>query len=68
MLQHEPRDIGILVKEIRADVEAECGQEIMEELFKIYFPAVAAASVAGFAEWYKQRLLEDSIFNEEALQ
>ena len=53
-----PQDIGPLIPEISADVERECKQEIMEFLYSWAWPKVRRGLSAGFAEWYKERLLE----------
>jgi hypothetical protein len=56
-LEHSPRDIGPLMKEIPADIRAECEHEIKEALFKHFWPQIERGVRHGFPEWYKQRLL-----------
>jgi hypothetical protein len=63
LLANEPKDIGILIEEIRRDVVEECGGEIRDALFRWAWKRLSKSIIAGFPEWYKQLLLEDS-FNE----
>lgn len=51
-----PEDIGGLLKEIRQDVEAECLDEIKEELWKKFRKEILSCSISGLPEWYKSRL------------
>lgn len=53
-----PKDIGSVLKEIVADVEAECGAEIAARLFAWAWPRIRREIVRGAPEWYKGRLLE----------
>lgn len=57
----EPKDIGPLMKEIQIDLEDEHKEEIMEFLYKLYRKELLGRSTQGFAEWYKQMLLEGKI-------
>ncbi len=57
-LEGSPRDIGSLMKEIHLDVEAECGDEIKEKLYKWCLPKIKRIVAAGFPEWYKEKLME----------
>jgi len=50
-------DIGTLMREVPADIEKECVDEIKEALFKWAWPQIRRASTAGLPEWYKERLL-----------
>jgi hypothetical protein len=58
LLLDAPQDIGPLIPEIGADVEKECKEEIMEFLYSWAWPKVRRGLSAGFALWYKDRLLE----------
>ena len=58
LLVDAPQDIGPLIPEIGADVEKECKEEIMEFLYSWAWPKVRRGLSAGFALWYKERLLE----------
>lgn len=57
-LEDSPRDIGKLIPEIGLDVEKECREEIMEELYKWAWPQVRRGVTAGFPEWFKEELLK----------
>lgn len=56
-LEGSPRDIGPIIKEVQADVEMECGDEIREILYRWAWPKVQRALVHGLPEWYKRQLL-----------
>lgn len=57
-LQNAPQDIGPLMKEIGADIEKECADEIRDALYAWGWPHIRRAVAVGFPDWYKQRLLE----------
>ena len=57
-LEQSPRDIGLLFKEVPADVLRECAGDIKDELFKWAWPHIQRQVTAGLAEWYKDKLLE----------
>lgn len=57
-LEGSPRDIGPLLKEIAIDLRTEEEEAIKEALFKWAFPTIQRGSTRGFAEWYKNRLME----------
>jgi hypothetical protein len=57
-LEDSPRDIGLLFKEVPADIRREGGAEIMLRLFELAWPKIQRGVTAGLAEWYKERLLE----------
>ena len=65
-LLREPKDIGMLIKAIQADVKAEEKDLIMEALFKHFWPKIAKGVVMGFPEWYKMQLAE-SAFDEKVV-
>ena len=64
LLEHSPRDIGTLLKELAIDLKAEQEDYIKGRLFKYFWPKIQRGTAAGFPEWYKQQLLE-SAFNKE---
>lgn len=64
-LERCPRDIGMLIKEIHADIEVEEIDYIREWLVKYYLPQIYRKSTAGFPEWYKERLLKEAVNAEE---
>lgn len=62
-LEHSPRDIGMLLKEVQSDIKAEELDFIGQKLVEFALPRVLRASCAGLPEWYKRQLLE-SAFSE----
>ena len=60
-LQGEPQDIGPLIKEIQRDIIEESKDEIMEYMWKTFSAELLRKSVAGFPEWYKDRLATSTI-------
>lgn len=60
-LENSPRDIGNLIKEIQRDLLEEETENIKEELFKLYKDDFTRKAIAGFPEWYKKKLLENSL-------
>jgi hypothetical protein len=63
-LAHEPKDIGLLLKEIQADIKAEELDFIRDKLMEFALPRVLRASTTGFPEWYKRQLLESAFKGE----
>lgn len=57
-LQEDPRDIGALLKEIPADIEKECTEQIKEKLYEWAWPHLRRMVTRGFPEWYKEQLLK----------
>lgn len=64
LLVNEPKDIGLLLKEIHQDTLEECKEEIKEQLFKWGWKKIAKIISAGFPEWYKEQLAKRQ-FNEK---
>lgn len=56
-LTGSPKDIGPLIKEVRADIIAEEKENIKDMLWKIYENNFLQASVAGLPQWYKEKLV-----------
>jgi len=57
-LINEPRDIGILLKEIERDIVEEEELNIKNGLYKLFKDQILRKARAGFPEYYKQKLLE----------
>jgi len=57
-LEHEPKDIGKLMKELNQDIEREHGEEIKEMLYKKEKGKILKGITRGFPEWYKEQLAE----------
>lgn len=55
-LQNEPRDIGILLKELERDLFEEESENIKKELLKLFKDQISRKAKAGFPEWYKAQL------------
>lgn len=60
-LEGTPRDIGILLHEVEADIQKECAEAIKERLWTWAWPKVARGAKAGLPEWYKNKLLEAAL-------
>jgi hypothetical protein len=58
LLLDDPKDIGGLLRSIQADIKEECEDEIKAALFKWAWGKVARSSIAGFPEFYKEKLLK----------
>ncbi len=59
-LNDNTTDIGPLIRRIQDDILLECGDEIKERLFKQAWPQIRRGLAAGFPEWYKARLKQDT--------
>ena len=57
-LLNAPQDIGPLLKSIQIDFEAEEADDIARLLYKALRKDVLKAVTKGFAQWYKDRLVE----------
>lgn len=57
-LTESPKDIGPLLKEIIVDIQKECTDEIAQALFRWAWPTISRRCIAGFPEFYKEKLLE----------
>lgn len=55
-LTNEPRDIGVLLKELERDLFDEERANIEKELFKLFKDQIARKARAGFPEWYREQL------------
>lgn len=59
----DPKDIGLLMKEISTDILKEEQDNIKEALFKWAWKRVIAGATKGFPEWYKENLVKNSLTN-----
>jgi hypothetical protein len=57
-IEGSSRDIGALIKEVPADIEKECVDEIKERLYRFAWPHIRRKVTAGLPEWYKDELLK----------
>jgi hypothetical protein len=60
VLTNSPKDIGALIREVQADVEKECADEIKDILYQHFSPKVNRGVIAGLPEWYKEELLNSA--------
>lgn len=67
-LEGSPRDIGILLKEVHADILKECGDEIKEKLLNHVRNTFSRGVVRGLPEWYKRELLNQQFTQTNADQ
>lgn len=57
-LHDSPSDIGLLIREIQADVEAEEALAVKDALYAHFWPYIQRGVLAGFPEFYKKHLAE----------
>lgn len=57
-ISHEPKDIGLLIRELNKDTLEELEQHIKDRLFKWAWKDISRAIGRGFPEWYKNLLME----------
>lgn len=55
-LEDSPRDIGLLMREVPADVEKEAADDIKAKLYEWAWPKIRRGVAHGLPEWYKERL------------
>lgn len=60
-LMGTPKDIGLLIKEARVDIETEEKENIKDVLWAIYKEDILKYSVFGLAQWYKESLVKGEI-------
>ena len=57
-LTDTPKDIGLLIKEVREDITKECAEEIKDKLYKQFIDGIMRGATGGLPEWYKEQLLK----------
>ena len=57
-IEDSPRDIGLLMREIPADIEKECQEEIKDYLYKWAWDHIRRLTTRGFPQYYKEQLLK----------
>lgn len=55
-LKGTPADIGALMREVPADIRAECEGEIKDALFNAFWKDISRGVSAGLPEWYKREV------------
>jgi hypothetical protein len=63
-LEQSPKDIGKLMAEVKADIEKECKEYIIDRLYKNSIGHILRGVVSGFPEWYKNKLAENQFKGE----
>lgn len=66
LIQDTPQDIGLLVKEVPADIQGEMEEEIKQRLFDQAWPKIRRIATNGLPEWYKQQLAEKQFLKDAA--
>lgn len=59
-LEGSPKDIGVLIQEIPADILKDSEQEIKDRLFNHFWPHIRRGVTNGFPEFYKQELAQQA--------
>jgi hypothetical protein len=62
-LENSPKDIGLLLREVQQDVEAECAAEIKEKLYEWGWSKIRRGIAGGLPQWYKEQLMKDQFTN-----
>jgi RNA ligase len=65
-IEGSPRDIGMLIREVPADVLRECEEDMKQELWAWALPHLRRKVTAGLPEWYKELLLARQFEEAEA--
>jgi hypothetical protein len=63
LLSNEPKDIGILLNEIKQDLIEEEELNIKEGLYKLFKDQILRKVISGFPEFYKDLLLNNAFNN-----
>jgi hypothetical protein len=58
LLTDTPKDIGMLINEVKQDILKEEGEWLRERIFKEYEGDVLRGCIRGLPEWYKEQLLK----------
>lgn len=58
LIQDAPQDIGLLVKEVPADILKDMEEEIKQRLFDQAWPKIRRIATNGLPEWYKEQLAQ----------
>lgn len=63
-IEHQPRDIGKLMKYVQKDIVEEEKDSIKDELYKHFIKDIIRRSTSGLPEWYKEKLVKDNVSDE----
>ena len=64
-LDGSPKDIGLLIREIPADILKDSQEEIKNALFRHFWPKIQRGVTRGFPEFYKQELAKSAFETKE---
>lgn len=59
-LTNSPKDIGMLIGEVKKDFHEEHGEAIKRRIFKEFYSDIERGIMHGFPEWYKKKLVEEA--------
>jgi len=59
LLEHSPRDIGAIIREVNRDIEEEEAEEIKRFLYNHYRKQILRTATSRLPEWWKDKLVED---------
>ena len=59
------KDIGTTIVAVNQDIETECKQMIKDKLYDLYIRTILRKATAGFPEYFKNKLLENSVTSTE---
>lgn len=65
-LSGEMKDIGLLIREVPEDVERECREEILRDLWMWAWPKVRRGICAGLPEWFKEEMLKEQFASQSS--
>ena len=60
LLEGSPKDIGLLIREVPADILKECEDEIKETLFKEAWSSISRGITHKIPSWYKDELAKSA--------
>lgn len=60
LLTNSPKDIGLLMKEVKEDITIEAQDHIKTELYNYFIRDILGITVKGLPEFYKEELLKNS--------
>lgn len=65
-LTNSPKDIGPILKRVQVDVVEEEKENVKNELWRMFYEDILRASVKGFPQFYKEKLLENLNENQQS--
>lgn len=65
-LDHSPKDIGLLIREVPADILKEEEAALKDALFAHFWPQMRKFTTQGLPEWYKEQLVTSAFVQPNA--